>query len=395
MHLTKTYSNYLSISVLVLFLGLTSCTRIGLEDLENRISEIGEEYVSDSRTSIFNVYIRSAGQKKIIVMGEITESDARDEIFDFISQAGYDAIDSLELLPSFLLGNEIRGIVCVSVANIRIKPSHPAELSTQAVMGTPLEILKKERGWLLVRTPDRYIGWTNDSSVKIMTESDLERWNTENRILYTGIYGMVFSSDGFPVSDIVAGSIVVAEEMYNAHYGVILPDGRRGITSVNEWINFNTWADTIVPLGKTIVESALRFTGIPYMWGGTSSKTFDCSGFTKTVYFLNGLILERDASQQINHGLEVSSDTTFDQLQPGDLLFFGSKTPQRVIHTGIWIGNHLVIHASGLVKQESIVSSKEPFSSYLSETYLETRRMIGHHSETGIVRIKDHPWYVN
>jgi cell wall-associated NlpC family hydrolase len=393
MDLNKALKYYLPIAVL--FFGITSCINEGIESLDTRISEIGEKYVPDHRTGIFELHIRPAGKKQIIVKGETTESEARDSIFDVIAKTGYEVVDSLEVLPSFLLGDETRGIVCVSVANIRTKPSHPSELSTQAVMGTPLEILKRDRGWLMVRTPDRYIGWTNDSSVEIMTESDLARWNSENRIIFTGRYGTVDAVDGSQVSDLVSGSILVAEEMEKEIYGVRLPDGRKGFTLSKDWIVFDTWADTIVPRGSSIVASALRFTGIPYMWGGTSSKSFDCSGYTKTVYFLNGLILERDASQQIKHGLIVPAETNFNQLQPGDLLFFGSKTPYRVIHTGIWIGNHQVIHASGMVKIESVVSSDKPYSQYLTETYLETRRLIGQHSLSGIVRIKDHPWYIN
>ena len=53
---------------------------------------------------------------------------------------------------------------------------------------------------------------------------------------------------------------------------------------------------------ETIVATAYRFFGVPYLWGGTSVKGMDCSGFTKTVYFLNGVLLPRDASQQVARG---------------------------------------------------------------------------------------------
>ena len=77
--------------------------------------------------------------------------------------------------------------------------------------------------------------------------------------------------------------------------------------------------------GESIVRCALKLIGLPYLWGGTSSKGVDCSGFSKTVYYLNGLILNRDASQQALHGMHVDLSEGYGQLRPGDLLFFGSR----------------------------------------------------------------------
>lgn len=386
---------FLPLFFLIPSLGLMSCTNPEIKKLDEKSSEIKNVYVPDSRTDIYNVKIEKESRKGIIVRGETTQPDAKRALIEAIGNAGYSIVDSLDILPMASLGNGNRGVVSVSVANIRVKPVHSAELSTQAVMGTPVEILKEERGWLMIRTPDRYIGWTNDSSVRIMSESDFQSWNSQDRIIYTGIYGMVTAEDGTPVSDLVAGSILVAEETGIQHHRVRLPDGRIGYTQNIHWYDFEAWADTVVPREGAIVDCALQFIGIPYMWGGTSSKAFDCSGFTKTVYFLNGMIFERDASQQVKHGLVLSPDSSFSHHLPGDLLFFGTRDPYRIIHTGIWKGENQVIHASGMVKVESIVDNGEHFSSYLADTYIESRRIIGQPHNAGYTRIKDHPWYVN
>lgn len=391
----RSFRCFVQIVIVISCMSLLSCSKVRPEELEVMISEIGNKYVPDSRTDIYNVHIQKDSPQRVILKGETTLLKAKDAIIEMISQTGYKIVDSLKILPLTLPGMETYGVVCVSVANIRVKPLHSAELSTQAVMGTPVEILKKEKDWLLIRTPDRYLGWTNNSAVKGMTESELHGWNQENRIIFTGVLGMVHSENGNPVSDVVAGSIVVAEEPGGRYHFVRLPDGRRGYTVSEDWYHFQAWADTIVPRENAIVDCAIQFMGIPYMWGGTSSKFFDCSGFTKTVYFLNGLITERDASQQVKHGLVVPSDTTFSNHLPGDLLFFGSKFPYRIIHTGIWTGEHKVVHASGMVKIESIIDNGDHFSSYLSDTYIESRRLIGHSSDVGFIRIKDHPWYIN
>ena len=78
------------------------------------------------------------------------------------------------------------------------------------------------------------------------------------------------------------------------------------------------------------------------MWGCNSPKGFDCSGFTKTVFFLNGIDLMRDSSQQAGQGVEVPLDGDLSQLKKGDLLFFGPSArrgkPEKVVHVGIYLG---------------------------------------------------------
>lgn len=88
-----------------------------------------------------------------------------------------------------------------------------------------------------------------------------------------------------------------------------------------------------------VVAYAYNFLGTPYQWGGTSPSGFDCSGFTQYVYSHFGVGLGRSTYDQINDGTPVSRD----QLQPGDLVMFGSSGDPH--HTGIYVGNGMYIHA--------------------------------------------------
>lgn len=106
----------------------------------------------------------------------------------------------------------------------------------------------------------------------------------------------------------------------------------------------------------SIVAYASNFLGTPYQWGGNGPSTFDCSGFTCYVYAHFGVQLPRIASDQQNAGTDVSRD----QLQPGDLVFFGS--PAR--HVGIYVGNECYIHAprTGDVVKISSLEDRSDYS---------------------------------
>src|SRR5690606_26358513 len=106
------------------------------------------------------------------------------------------------------------------------------------------------------------------------------------------------SKNGATVSDMVYGDVVVLKNQTKDYYEVDFPDGRTAFLAVTEAEKYAKWAATRKPTEQSLVETSKKLLGLPYLWGGTSFKGVDCSGFTKTVYFMNGLVLPRDASQQ-------------------------------------------------------------------------------------------------
>jgi len=92
--------------------------------------------------------------------------------------------------------------------------------------------------------------------------------------------------------------------------------------------------------GTKVLETAYTKLGSPYKWGATGPNSFDCSGFTSWVYRQHGISLSRTAQAQSQGGVAVDRSN----LQPGDLVFFGSGTG-RITHVGIYVGDGKMIHS--------------------------------------------------
>lgn len=112
--------------------------------------------------------------------------------------------------------------------------------------------------------------------------------------------------------------------------------------------------------GQSIVNTAKKYLGVPYVWGGTSPRGFDCSGLVQYVCKQNGISLSRTAAEQSKNGKYVSREN----LQPGDLVFFASGS--RISHVGIYIGNGNMIHSP---QTGDVVKISSINTSYRQRTY--------------------------
>jgi hypothetical protein len=383
----KMYYTLICYFLCILF--FSGCEMTREQEIGNTITRIRDNYVPDPRTVLFDVKISHNG--RLSVTGETNINAAYHEL-DSLLKEDFPGIDNqVVLLPDQSLDSLTLGIVTVSVANLRGTPGHSAELVTQAILGTPVKILKKENGWYLVQTPDSYLGWTTGSGIIRCSKSRLLKEIKSERIIFTDLAGACFLKpeiNSLPVSDIVAGSILRTTGFKNGFREVWLPDGRKGFVCKDQCIYLEEWKKSFPPTPESIVSTALKFIGLPYLWGGTSSKGVDCSGFTKTVYFLNGIILQRDASQQALFGELVDTSDNFNNLESGDLLFFGThetdSTKERISHVGIYIGNREIIHSSGMVKINSLIPGKENYNSQLMDSFILARRILTCIDQPGI-----------
>jgi len=116
-----------------------------------------------------------------------------------------------------------------------------------------------------------------------------------------------------------------------------------------------------------LISAAKEFLGVPYIWGGTTPAGFDCSGFTSYVFSRQGITLPRLSLDQYGVGTPVN----FNNLIPGDLVFFNLSSGKKVSHVGIYIGDGEFISATSS-KGIAIYN----FTPYWSNSYVGARRVI-------------------
>ncbi len=291
------------------------------------------------------------------------------------------------------VGHDEWALAKVSVACVREKPSHAAELGTQVVMGTPVKLHGKNGAWWKIETPEGYQGYVIDNSLRLMSRDAMAEWRAAKRVVVTSgdqtyIYSDCGQSVSERISDVVNGSILVgsASDEIDSALGcvaVLLPDGRRGCIASNDIEDLESLASNTCNM-DSVVAFAQRHMGVPYLWGGTSSKSMDCSGLSKIAYFSQGIILPRNASQQAKIGQSVSVG----EMQPGDLLFFGNRSSGKINHVGIYIGDGRFIHSSGRVRVSSLDAScpdYEPIDLIVARRFGRV--------ELDKLSLRTHPWY--
>lgn len=368
-------------------------------EIDQLIQSIQEQYASDRRVEVFTITVSQLDETTVLE-GETTSKPAYDELLQQIQQKGIQIEDKIRLLPNAELGDKTFGIIYNSVGTLRFEPRYSAEIVSQGLMGMPVRILEKKGGWQRIQTPDKYIGWMN-GSVQEMTKSEQRDYLAKPKVVVTALSVQSFeamSDKSGIISDLVAGDMLALKGEKRKFYLVEYADGREAYVRKQDAEKASDWLKNIDLSGESIVRKAFHFSGIPYLWGGTSSKGLDCSGFSKSVYFMHGIIIPRDASQQVHTGKLIDETGNFDKLQPGDLVFFGTKATdenpkERVVHVGIYIGNKRFIHASDFIRVGSFNPSDELYDKYNTNRYLRAKRIIGEVGTKGIDAVFENEFY--
>ena len=365
----------------ILFIFLLSCTDSKTyESISLKIDLLNNKHAPDARVAVWNIDVNDK-QTPIELVGETNLKDAKNELIEYLKSEDILFEDNIILLPN----HDFKyGIINNSVANLRKNPSHSSELVSQTILGTGVSILKKEGEWYLIQTPDKYISWIDHGGIVPMSKEKYDNYFASDIGVFTRPYGFSYETKkkNKVVSDLVLGSALKIVEIRSKHTKYEYPDGRTA------WIE-NGLMNSISSIRgmnysiQNLLENAHSLIGVPYLWGGTSSKGFDCSGYTKSVYLMNGYILPRDASQQVKEGTLVDDSRNWNLLEAGDLMFFGyyKHDKLRIDHVSIWLGDGYFIQSSKNVRISSVYSDNLNFDDYHMAKYIESRRIIGSNTE--------------
>ena len=255
-------------------------------------------------------------------------------------------------------------LVHVSAANLRAEPDYESPLETQALMGSALEVLDSSGYWLKVHALEpEYTAWVNRLQVTRVASTEYTP-----DLVCTAKYSMIYSEPS--AKGPVIGDLVRGDKMEQAltlsgkvlrmkgFRGVVLPSGQPGWVPCRDVKSISS-AIPAEPSASAVVAEALSYLGTPYLWGGTTVKGFDCSGLVRQCYLMQGILLPRNASQQLHIGEELPVEGVlegkWDHLRPGDLIFFGNRETGRVSHVAIYTGDGHIVHSSMVVRHNSLL----------------------------------------
>ncbi len=371
-----------------------SCTDKLLSQIEtgsSLIESFETKFAPDQRTAVFSVEADgSSGQ--LILKGETNLPEAYRALKDSLVSIGIELVDSVRVLPDDVVGNQQWGLVTISVMPLRQGASYSLEMVSQVILGTPVKVLDRKGNWYRIQTPDLYIGWAEEAGLALMIDAEIDAWKQADRYVYTQMSGWAFDKpqgEADVVADLVLGSIVEVSDAAKGFLHIQLPDKREGYVKADECTRFDEW-ERMPPTAEYVIKTAKKLLGSPYLWGGTSTKGIDCSGFTKTAYFSQGVLLARDASQQARYGKSLPIDSL--NFEPGDLLFFG-RSEDHITHVGLYIGDDHFIHSSGRVKINSFNSKDADFDPGRRSQLVAACRILNSLDTEQITPIKNHPWY--
>ncbi len=355
-------------------------------DINQVLTDLKKRIAPDGRVAVWDVKVEYVGDMPV-VKGNVGYDWQMQALTGELSHHDIICRNEVKVLTQAVPANKQWALVKLSIATLRCDPKHSGEVATQGLMGMPLRVIEVGE-WCRVQCPDQYIAYVPESSLKFLSQQELDAWKAAERYIVT-VYDdqLVTKAKGDEtVSDLVLGDILRFVGKKGKWIQLATPDGRTGWVKTSNVEKFDKWAQQNLDL-KKIEKTARRMMGSSYLWGGTSTKATDCSGLVKVSYFSNGIILQRDASQQALTGRKIAD---WHDAQLCDLLFFGNSATGRVTHVGLYLHDGKYIHCSGQVKINDL-NPDAPDYLYSPLSISRINGMIG--TEPGIQYVRDHTWY--
>ena len=263
-------------------------------------------------------------------------------------------------------------VVATNLAGLHEQPSHDARLGSQLLNGCLLHVLAEQDQWCFVSSQDDgYHGWAYRPYLTATTPSEPTHLVCEPVSLVRAL-----PIANAPILTRVPGGTLVRVFEQSADWaqlalaGGMIAGGMSGWVPAGDLRALRDLPNSEIARRQQLVADAVRFTGVPFLWGGCTAMGTDCSGFTQLLHRLVGIAIPRDADLQYAAAAPVEHT-----YQPGDLLFFSEPGEAREItHVGVSLGGWKMIHSSRA--RNGVYEDNPEVASYLRERFVGARTFL-------------------
>lgn len=225
------------------------------------------------------------------------------------------------------------GICNLSIVPLRLEASDKSEMVSQILYGELFKITEYRKEWSKVRLAyDSCEGWIDNKQFIPISKEEYKPLIKEQDLISKDLVEFVQDENQLLCAIPIGSSL-------------------NGLNLLKHKFDGNTCTGNLPK--EQLIDIAFLFLNAPYLSGGRTPFGIDCSGFTQIVYKIGGYKLLRDASQQATQGEVLSF---IEESEPGDLAFFDNNEGD-IVHVGIILKDHHIIHAHGKVRIDRLDQS--------------------------------------
>lgn len=257
--------------------------------------------------------------------------------------------------------NQVEMQKWISSLSIQQKKWLVGRTDTQALYGDEVTALETKGNWMRVAAKDQYVpylksgypGWVSKRHITSTTKN----YDDCAIAIVTAKKAMLFNEDQkTKFMEISYATILPVIKEDSKFYHVQTPSKGVKLLKKADSKSFKNYSDVPKPTATTVINEAKRYLNLPYLWAGTSSWGYDCSGILYAIFRTHGIMIPRDSFYQAQGGKAVAKK----DLKPGDLVFFAYNGGKgKVYHVGLYIGDGKMLHAPHYASKVKIESMNQ------------------------------------
>lgn len=219
------------------------------------------------------------------------------------------------------------GICHLSIVPLRASASHESEMTSQLLYGEHFKVIEDRAQWSRIRNSfDDFEAWIDKKQYRKIEEAEYYSLEENDLQLSSDLIEYIIDENGL-LMPVALGSVLnFSSQLRHKYEGEI--------------------AKYSIPEKEKLIDTAILYLNSPHLSGGKSPFGIDCSGFTQTVYKLNGFKIKRNAAEQARQGEPLSF---IEESEPGDLVFFDDNDG-IINHVGLMMKDNYIIHVDGKVR---------------------------------------------